>query len=380
MRIYLSPPHLSGREQSYVSETLSSNWVAPVGPQLDLWEDELSKGTGIKGLCLVSSGTAAIHLSLRMAGVGKGDMVLIQSNTHIGSVNPIFYQGAEPIFIDSEERGWNMCPQALEKALKILTDDGSINRVKAIMVVHLYGMPAELNDIKQIADRYGVMLLEDAAESLGSTYNGKFTGGIGEMGIFSFNGNKIITCGGGGALVSKNTAHTEKALFLATQAKEDTPFFEHKQVGYNYRLSNVLAGVGRAQFKVLKERVAKRRSNFERYRDYFSALNQRGYSIKFQEESQESCSNRWLTCILVDPDTNKGIAKEHILRALDESDIEGRYLWKPMHLQPVFKSTRYFGGNVSQRLFETGLCLPSGSALSEQDFERIFSSLDTVFV
>jgi dTDP-4-amino-4,6-dideoxygalactose transaminase len=380
MRIYLSPPHLSGREQSYVSETLSSNWVAPVGPQLDLWEDELSKGTGIKGVCLVSSGTAAIHLSLRMAGVGKGDMVLIQSNTHIGSVNPIFYQGAEPIFIDSEERGWNMCPQALEKALKILTDDGSINRVKAIMVVHLYGMPAELNDIKQIADRYGVMLLEDAAESLGSTYNGKFTGGIGEMGIFSFNGNKIITCGGGGALVSKNTAHTEKALFLATQAKEDTPFFEHKQVGYNYRLSNVLAGVGRAQFKVLKERVAKRRSNFERYRDYFSALNQRGYSIKFQEESQESCSNRWLTCILVDPDTNKGIAKEHILRALDESDIEGRYLWKPMHLQPVFKSTRYFGGNVSQRLFETGLCLPSGSALSEQDFERIFSSLDTVFV
>jgi dTDP-4-amino-4,6-dideoxygalactose transaminase len=298
--------------------------------------------------------------------------------TFSASANPIVYQGATPVFIDSEPGSWNMCPEALKAAIKELRGAGK--SVKAILPVHLYGMPANLSAIQEIAQRYELPILEDAAEALGSTYQGKGCGSFGDLGVLSFNGNKIITTSGGGALLGSDTSLIAKARFLATQARDQAPHYQHSHIGYNYRMSNVLAGIGRGQMEVLPERVAQRRANYERYRAYFATKNQQGYQVRFQEEAPGSFSNRWLTCILLDPAQNKGITREQVRLALEAENIESRPLWKPMHLQPVFASAPYFGGTVAETLFDQGLCLPSGSNLSSDDFERIWEVLNRVFV
>ncbi len=376
-RIYLSSPHLAGNESNYLKRTLSSNWLAPVGPQLNLFEKELCKMLGAKACCLVNSGTAAIELALRVAEIGVGDAVFVQTHTHIGSVVPIVRCGATPIFIDSERDTWNMCPRALEEAIREI----KVKRLKlkAVLPVHIYGTPANMDAILSIAKKHKIQVIEDAAESLGSTYLDKQTGTLGDYGMISFNGNKIITTSGGGVLFAKSKKLAKRALFLATQANENAPHFEHKELGYNFRMSNLLAAFGRAQFKYLNERVAQRRANFSRYQSYFQGKNKDGYYVQFQEEAEGSFSNRWLSCILIDPEKNKGITREQVRLALDADNIEARPLWKPMHLQPVFENAQFFGTGVCERLFEIGLCLPSGSNLVEADFNRIFKVLDEVF-
>ncbi len=378
-RIYLSPPHLSGKETDFLLKVLGSNWIAPIGPELNVLEEEISNLVGSSNCCLLNSATSAIHLMLIMLGVKDGDYVLTQTHTHVGSVNPIVYQKSIPVFIDSEPDTWNMSPEALEEAILSLTNQGKADRIKAIMPVHLYGMPAKLDEILAIAAKYGIPVIEDAAESLGSTYKDKHTGTFGKMGVYSFNGNKIITTSGGGALVSNDKALIEKARFLATQARDKAPHYQHSEIGYNYRLSNVLAGIGRGQMQVLDERIAQRRANYQRYRDYFEDKNQQGYHIQFQEEAEGSYSNRWLTCVLIDPEKNKGLTHEKLRLALEVENIESRPLWKPMHLQPVFKDYVFFGDGTAEQLFNIGLCLPSGSNLTDIDFERIFGVLDKVF-
>ncbi|MCB0635764.1 MAG: DegT/DnrJ/EryC1/StrS family aminotransferase, partial [Lewinella sp.] len=283
--------------------------------------------------------------------------------------------GARPVFIDSEPGAWNMDPNALEDALRALKTP----KPKALIPVHLYGMPARMKEILDIAERYGVPVIEDAAEALGSTYNGKKCGAFGTFGILSFNGNKIITTSGGGALVGADEDLIQRSRFLATQARDPAPHYQHSQVGYNYRLSNVLAGIGRGQMEVLPERIAQRRANYERYRAYFGRWNAQGYDIRFQEEQPGMFSNRWLSCILVDPAANHGLTREAIRLALEADNIEARPLWKPMHLQPIFAGAPYFGGATAERLFDIGLCLPSGSNLTEEDFQRIFAVLDALF-
>ena len=408
-RIYLSPPHQSGLELSMIQQVLESNWLAPVGPQLDAWETEIVEMTGSGDCCLFNSASAAIHLGLILLDIKPGDLVFIQSHTHIASVNPIIYQGATPVFIDSEPGSWNMSPGHLEKAIqdaikgkihphplgtpasgghrpslvegqrmgnKPQTTNG---KPKAILPVHLYGMPANMDAIMEVARKYNIPVIEDAAESLGSTYKGKHTGTIGQMGVYSFNGNKIITTSGGGALVSDREEWISKARFLATQARDDAPHYQHSHIGYNYRMSNVLAGIGRGQMQVLPERIKQRRANFERYREYFSKWNQKGFHITFQEEAEGSFSNRWLSCIIVDPAQNNGLTREKIRLEMEAENIECRPLWKPMHLQPVFESYPYVGDNTAELLFQQGLCLPSGSSLNEDDFNRIFKVLDHCF-
>jgi dTDP-4-amino-4,6-dideoxygalactose transaminase len=375
-RIYLSPPHLNQAAKDYLEQSIVSNYIAPVGPMLDDFENCLEDYLSISNSLATQSATAAIHLALLVLGVQKDDIVITQSHTHIGSVNPIHYQKAQAIFIDSEADTWNICAVQLARALADLKVQGKLARVKAIMPVHLYGMPAKITEIQAIADEYGIPVIEDAAESLGSTYQGQPTGSFGKMGVYSFNGNKIITTSGGGALVSQDESLINKARFLATQARDDVPHYQHSEIGYNYRLSNVLAGLGRGQMQVLPKRVAQRRANFERYRHYFGLWNEKGFVIKFQEEPAGSHSNRWLSAILVDPATNKGLTREDIRMALDAKNIEARPLWKPMHLQPVFKEHPFFGDGTSEKLFDNGLCLPSGSNLTQEDFTRIFQTLD----
>lgn len=373
-KIYLSSPHMGPAERRYVADAFDTNWIAPLGPHVNAFEAALAQYTGMPHAAALSSGTAAIHLALILLGVEAGDTVLCQSMTFSASANPILYQGARPVFIDSEPGSWNMDPNALEDALKAQN-----LKPKALIPVHLYGMPARMREIMEIAERYGLPVIEDAAEALGATYQGKQCGSFGQFGILSFNGNKIITTGGGGALVGKDEALIGKARFLATQARDPAPHYQHSQVGYNYRLSNVLAGIGRGQMEVLPERIAQRRANYERYRAYFGRWNERGYAIRFQEEAPGSFSNRWLACILVDPAANGGLTREAIRLALEADNIEARPLWKPMHLQPVFAGAPFFGGDTAERLFDIGLCLPSGSNLTEGDFERIFGVLDGVF-
>lgn len=364
------------REQAYVAEAFATNWIAPLGPHVNAFEEVLAARLGVATAAALSSGTAAIHLALVLLGVGPGDVVLCQSMTFSASANPIKYLGAEPVFIDSEPGSWNMCPAALEAA--ILGEQAKGKRVKAIIPVHLYGMPAQMQQICQVAHRYGLPIVEDAAEALGSTAHGQGCGSFGTLGVLSFNGNKIITTSGGGALVGNDTAMIEKARFLATQARDPAPHYQHSHIGYNYRLSNVLAGIGRGQMEVLDERIAQRRANFERYQSYFEQWNTKGYHIAFQEEQTGMFSNRWLTCILVDPAKNGGLTREQIRLHLEAVNIEARPLWKPMHLQPIFADCTYYGGHTTDQLFEHGLCLPSGSNLSEADFERIFEALDGV--
>ena len=376
-KIWLSKPHIGNKEFEYVKEAFNSNWIAPLGPNVDNFEDELKSYTGINNIAALVSGTSAIHLALILLKVQNEDNVICQSLTFSASANPIVYQGAKPIFIDSEKDTWNMDPILLKTALEEAKQNG--NLPKAIIPVHLYGMPAKMDEILSIAKDFGVSVIEDAAEALGSSINNKSCGSFGEFGVLSFNGNKIITTSGGGALISDNAEMIEKARFLATQARDAAPHYQHTHIGYNYRMSNVLAGIGRGQLEVLNERVAARRNNFAKYKQYFAKYNNAGFDIQFQEEPEEYFSNRWLTCILVDPAKNKGLTREVIRIAMDAENIETRPLWKPMHQQPVFENSKCYLNGVSDNLFENGLCLPSGSNLTEGEFSRIFDCFDTIF-
>jgi dTDP-4-amino-4,6-dideoxygalactose transaminase len=376
-KIWLSSPHIGSNELLYVNEAFESNWIAPLGPHVNAFEYGLQSITQTKHAAALSSGTSAIHLALILLGVKSGDTVFCQSITFSASANPIAYQGANPVFIDSESETWNMDPQLLKTALLEAKEMGQLP--KAIIPVHLYGMPAKMDEIISVAKEFNVPVIEDAAEALGSNIKNKPCGGYGEFGVLSFNGNKIITTSGGGALLSNNAEMIEKARFLATQSRDAAPHYQHSHIGYNYRMSNVLAGIGRGQLELLSDRVAARRRNFEKYKQYFSKKNNAGFNIQFQAEPQGYYSNRWLTCIVVDPNTNKGLTREEIRLTMDEENIETRPLWKPMHQQPVFASSKSYLNGVSDTLFKNGLCLPSGSNLSEDEFERIFNCLDLIF-
>jgi dTDP-4-amino-4,6-dideoxygalactose transaminase len=372
-KIWLSSPHMGTKEQEFVREAFDTNWIAPLGPHVDGFEQDLAQFVEVGHAAALSSGTAAIHLALVMLGVGPGDYVLCQSFTFSGSANPIAYVGATPVFIDSEEQSWNMCPNALEQALVDLRGKGK--SVKAIIPVHLYGMPARMNEILELAQKFDVPVVEDAAEALGSTYEGKACGSLGEIGILSFNGNKIITTSGGGALLSNNERWVQKARFLSTQARDQAPHYQHSQIGYNYRMSNVCAAIGRGQMLVLPERVQQRRAN---HRFYERALGNLP-GVSFLPETDGSFSNRWLTCIQVNPELSGGIDRERIRLRLEQDNIESRPLWKPMHCQPVFEGAPYYGEKVAETLFEQGLCLPSGSNLSHDDLNRISDIIRQIF-
>ena len=376
-KIWLSSPHLGVNEIRYVNDAFVSNWIAPLGPNVNEFEKGLQVQTQTKHAAALSSGTSAIHLALILLGVKSGDTVFCQSITFSASANPIAYQGATPVFIDSEEDTWNMDPILLRIALEEVNQKGKLP--KAIIPVHLYGMPAKMNEIISIANEFGVPVIEDAAEALGANFKGKPCGSFGTFGVLSFNGNKIITTSGGGALLSEDAELIEKARFLSTQARDVAPHYQHSHIGYNYRMSNVLAGIGRGQLEVLNDRVAARRNNFEKYRKYFSKHNNQGFEIQFQEEPEGYFSNRWLTCIVVDPHKNKGLTREMIRLAMDAENIETRPLWKPMHQQPIFANSKCYLNGVSDKLFENGLCLPSGSNLTQEEFSRIFDCLDTIF-
>ena len=364
-RIWLSPPHLRGEELTYVQEAFRSNWIAPVGPLIGEFEAALTKVTGIEHALALSSGTAAIQLALIVLDVSAGDEVICSSFTFAGSCNPIVYVGASPVFIDSEEQTWNMDPGLLEKAI-----EERIKAVgkppKAIILVHLYGMPAKLKEIMTIAARYKIPVIEDAAEALGSTYDGRPLGSFGDIGIFSFNGNKIITTSGGGSMVSKKKTLIDRARFLATQARDPAPHYEHSSIGFNYRLSNVCAGIGLGQLKVLDQRVSARRANFEHYRSLLGEFP----GLRFINEPSIAKSNRWLTTILLNHPQGDGLP-EKVRKHLEAANIESRPLWKPMHLQPVYRSAIAYLNGVSENLFKSGLCLPSGSSLSPDEIQRI---------
>lgn len=382
-RIFLSSPHMSGHEQPLIQEAFDTNWIGLLGPHVNAFEKELQDYTGAEHVAALSAGTAAIHMGLILLGVNPGDRVICQSFTFSATANPIMYQGATPIFVDSEPDTWNMDPESLEVAiLSCLTGAGLgvYDIPKAIIPVHLYGMPSKMDQITAIADKYGIPVLEDAAEAMGADIRGKRCGTFGKMGVLSFNGNKIITSSGGGALLSDDEQLITKARFLATQARDNAPHYQHSHVGYNYRMSNISGAIGRGQLMVLEERIEQRRANFERYKTYFSGLEAKGYKIGFQNEPEGYKSNRWLTCITIDPVENNGITRETLRLAFNEENIETRPLWKPMHLQPVFSGCQYHGNGVSERLFEQGLCLPSGSNLTEEEFGRIFEVLDKIFV
>lgn len=361
-KIWLSTPHMGGEEQKYVQEAFETNWIAPVGPQVDAFEKELAAWNGIEHCAVLSSGTAAIHLALIILNVQQGDEVLCSSFTFSGSCNPIKYVDATPVFIDSESGSWNMDPDLLDEAIKDRIKKGK--KPKAIILVHLYGMAARLNELMAIAKKYEIPVIEDAAEALGATYEGKYLGTFGDLGIFSFNGNKIITTSGGGALASRNPEWIKTARFLSTQARDPAPHYQHSAIGYNYRMSNVLAGIGRGQLKVLKERVNQRRANFDHYK---KALGQIA-AITFQDEAKNVRSNRWLTTIQV---SDSKVDRETIRLALEKENIESRPLWKPMHLQPVFASCPAYTNGISERLFKNGLCLPSGSNLMKEELGRV---------
>ena len=363
-KIWLSSPHMGGTEQNYINEAFDTNWIAPLGPNVNAFEEALQKHLGDKvQVAALSSGTAAIHLALLLAGVEKGDTVLCQSMTFSATTNPIIYVGAIPILIDSEVDTWNMDPFLLEKAIK--QQIAKSQKPKAILVVHLYGMPAKMAEIQAIAKQYDIPIIEDAAEALGSEYKGDPCGRLGNYGILSFNGNKIITTSGGGALVCYNLADKEKAIFWATQSRDMAPHYQHTEIGYNYRMSNILAGIGRGQMEVLDKRVQARRANY----DYYKKALAGSPIIHFMDEPHDVYSNRWLTTIL----TDSFETRERIRLALEKENIEARPLWKPMHLQPIFENYPAYTNGISEDLFNRGLCLPSGSNLSEDDLSRVVS-------
>ncbi|OWW23478.1 pyridoxal phosphate-dependent aminotransferase [Zobellia sp. OII3] len=353
---------MGGGEQKYVQEAFDTNWVAPLGPNVDNFEKSITQFVGGNmHVAALSSGTAAIHLALELLGVTRGDEVICQSFTFSASANPIMYLGATPVFVDSERDTWNISPELLETAIKDRMARGK--KPKAIVAVHLYGMPYKVDEIRKISEKYDIPVVEDSAEALGSAFKDKKCGTFGEIGIFSFNGNKIITTSGGGALVSRKEEVKKRAVFLATQARDDAPHYQHSNVGYNYRMSNILAGIGRGQMEVLQERVGQRRFNYDFYKKHLGHLSQ----LEFLEEPEGYYCNRWLTCVL----TPSFEIREKIRLALLEVDIESRPLWKPMHMQPVFNEFPHYSDGTSEDLFNRGLCLPSGSNLSQNDLERI---------
>ena len=373
-KIWLSSPHMGEEELKNVQEAFATNWIAPLGPHVNGFEEDICEYTGIKHCAALSSGTSAIHLALILLDVKAGDEVLCSSFTFSASANPIAYQGAVPVFVDSELDTWNMCPIALEEAIKDRISKEK--KPKAIILVHLYGMPAKMDEIMSVANKYSIPVIEDAAEAIGSTYKGQALGSFGKFGVYSFNGNKIITTSSGGALVSDEEELIKKARFLATQARDDAPHYQHSNIGYNYRMSNVLAGIGRGQMKVLNDRVKARRANYFFYKEILKDVS----GVTFlNEPNSDFYSNFWLTSILVDSDKTGGIAREDIRLALLEENIESRPLWKPMHKQPIFEKYPFYGQGISEDLFEQGLCLPSGSNLSKEDKLRIKGALLKIF-
>ncbi|MBL7474039.1 DegT/DnrJ/EryC1/StrS family aminotransferase [Robertkochia sediminum] len=369
-KIWLSSPHMGGREQFYVNEAFRTNWIAPLGPNVQGFESDLENFLGgSHHVAALSSGTASLHLALILCGVGPGDIVLCQSFTFAASANPITYLGATPVFIDSEEDTWNLSPELLERSILDHLEKGI--KPKAIIAVHLYGMPYKVNEIHQLSEKYNIPVIEDSAEALGSRFNDQNCGTFGDLATLSFNGNKIITTSGGGALVSPSLSLKEKAVFLATQARDHAPHYEHSNIGYNYRMSNVTAGIGRGQMEVLDDRVEVRRRNYMFYYDRLNVLE----GVSFCQEPEGYYSNRWLTCILLENTE----MRERIRLYLDEHNIESRPLWKPMHLQPVFREKTAYVNGVSEKLFDKGLCLPSGSNLSEDDLNRITNLIFKAF-
>ena len=374
-KIWLSSPHMSGNEMKYVQEAFDGNWIAPLGPNVDDFEKDLEQflGEGTH-VAAVNTGTAALHLALVMLGVEKDDYVICQSLTFSASANPIIYLGGIPIFVDSEPDTWNICPNALEDAVKSCIKKGK--KPKAIITVCLYGMPYKVDEIREISDKYGIPILEDSAEALGSTYKGQKCGTFGDISVLSFNGNKIITTSGGGALVLKDEIYKKKAVFLSTQAKDDAPHYQHSIVGYNYRLSNVCAGIGRGQMEVINDRVALRRKNHEFYKEIFT--NFVGVNF-FSEPNSDFFSNHWLNAVIIDPNKTNGFRSEDLRYEFQKENIESRPLWKPMHMQPLFNKAEYFGAIIAEKLFKFGLCLPSGSNMSNKDRERISEVIYKVF-
>ncbi|BDF55297.1 MULTISPECIES: DegT/DnrJ/EryC1/StrS family aminotransferase [Butyricimonas] len=380
LRIWLSLAHMSGREQEFIQEAFDTNWVVPLGPNVNAFEKSLGdflienesienkelKNTG-KQVVALSAGTAALHLGLILLGVQPGDEVICQSFTFAASANPIAYLEATPVFVDSEKETWNMDPVLLEEAIKDrLEKTGRLP--KAIIPVHLYGMPVKMDEVMEVANRYGIPVLEDSAEALGSEYKGRKCGTFGEYGVLSFNGNKMITTSGGGALICPSEEKAKRALFYATQAREQAPHYQHEKIGYNYRMSNICAGIGRGQMFVLDEHVARRREIHDLYVKLLAGV--KGVKVMCQPEGEGFNSNYWLTCITVEPE-EAGFTREDVRLALDADNIESRPLWKPMHLQPVFKDAPFYGNGTSERLFEIGLCLPSGPTLTDKDVERV---------
>jgi dTDP-4-amino-4,6-dideoxygalactose transaminase len=363
-RLYLSPPHLSGRELDYIRDAIDSNWVAPLGPHVDAFEAELAELSGVPHALALSSGTAALHLALVVLGIGPGDEVACSSLTFSASANPIRFVGASPVFVDATAESWTVDPALLERALE------ERSQIRAVVAVDLYGQCCDYDAIRAVCTERGVTLVQDAAESLGATYRGQAAGAQGDLAAFSFNGNKVITTSGGGMLVSPNGEWIAHARKLSTQAREPAPHYEHTEIGFNYRLSNLLAAVGRAQLEVLPERIEARRGISARYRELLADA----AGISFMPEAGYGAGNCWLTCILVDP-AAAGTDRESIRLALEAEDIESRPLWKPMHLQPVYRDAPVYGGEVSAGLFERGLCLPSGSALSDDDQRRVVETL-----
>lgn len=371
-KIHLSLPHMSGNEQKYIKDAFDTNWIAPLGPNVDEFEKEIASFVDVNNAAAVSSGTAAIHLALQLLDVGPGDKVFCSTLTFVASANPILYQGAEPVFIDSEPDTWNMSPQALERALKEASIKG--NLPKAVIVVHLYGQIAKMDEIISLCNKYDVPVIEDAAESLGSMYKGKASGTIGKFGIYSFNGNKIITTSGGGMLVSNDVYAIDQARFLASQAKDQAPYYQHSNIGFNYRMSNILAGIGRAQLEVLEDRVRARRAIFNRYFQNLSELP----GINFMKELENTQSNRWLTTILVE-ENDTGVSSQSLIEFLSKENIEARHVWKPLHMQPLFEGFSYYSHkkneNIAEELFNKGVCLPSGSSMTKEQQVRVIECI-----
>lgn len=366
---------MGSNELSYIQEAFDTNWIAPIGPNVDGLENDLENYLSNKvHVGALSSGTAAIHLALVLLGVAQGDEVLVQTHTHIASANPVLYQGATPVFIDSENETWNLCPVALEQAIIDRIKNGATP--KAIIAVHLYGVPYKVEEIRAVADKYGIPILEDSAEALGSSYKGQRCGTFGDIGVLSFNGNKIITTSGGGAIVTKTKELKDKAVFYATQSRDVAPHYQHSEIGYNYRMSNICAGIGRGQMEVLDDHVALRREMHAFYVDLFKHID--GVTV-FTVPNEDYFANYWLSSITIDAELTNGVDRESLRLAFEAENIETRPLWKPMHLQPVFAKYPYYGNRVAETLFENGLCLPSGSNLTDEERERIAEVVRGVF-
>ncbi|EOU1682976.1 DegT/DnrJ/EryC1/StrS family aminotransferase [Clostridium perfringens] len=375
-RIYLASPHMGGMEKEFVQEAFDTNWIAPLGPNVNNFEIEVEDYTGSKSAAALVSGTAAIHMALKALGIKEGDRVFCSSLTFAASCNPIIYENGEPIFIDSEPESWNMSPVALKKAFVECEKEGKLP--KAVIVVHLYGQSADMDKIKEICDEYNVQIIEDAAESLGATYKGVQTGTIGDYGIYSFNGNKIITTSGGGMIVSQNQDKIDKIKFWITQSRDNARHYEHTEIGYNYRMSNVVAGIGRGQLRVLDERIAKKKEIFETYKEAFKDIK----DIEMMPICKYGEPNYWLSCMIINEDSK--VRPIDVILALEEENIESRPIWKPMQIQPVYKNYKFFNHNnegkaVSEIIFDNGVCLPSDTKNTEEDMKRIINIIKNVF-